>query len=265
MSGNTVNICRVWLIGGTSDSVEIAKVLVASQTYFVVTVATIAAQSLYPDECEIAVGSMDVDQMKFFCRQNEITLIVDASHPYADLVSLQAIATANTLNISYLRYERECYQNPCSKQIRSNMANIIELDSFERLLTSSYMQDQRVLLTVGCKILPHFQSWQGQATLFARVLPHISSLETALAAGFTSDRLITIRPPLSVALEKALWQQWNISLVITKASGIAGGEDIKHQVAADLNIPLIVITRPQVSYPRQTSSTAEVLTFCQGI
>ena len=50
-------------------------------------------------------------------------------------------------------------------------------------------------------------------------------------------------------METALWQQWRISLVVTKASGTAGGEDIKRQVAAKLGIPLIVIARPQIAYP----------------
>ncbi|MEO1693470.1 MAG: precorrin-6A/cobalt-precorrin-6A reductase, partial [Cyanobacteria bacterium J06631_6] len=106
---------------------------------------------------------------------------------------------------------------------------------------------------------------QERATLFARVLPKIASLEMATAAGFTSDRLIAVRPPISLAMETALWQQWRISLVVTKASGKAGGEDLKRQVAANLGIPLIVITRPQITYPQQTSDIKEVATFCQPL
>jgi precorrin-6A/cobalt-precorrin-6A reductase len=64
-------------------------------------------------------------------------------------------------------------------------------------------------------------------------------------------------------LEKALWQQWDISLVVTKASGAAGGEAIKRQVAAELGIPLIVIARPVVEYPQQTSDLEAALEFCQ--
>ncbi|MEO1006296.1 MAG: precorrin-6A/cobalt-precorrin-6A reductase, partial [Cyanobacteria bacterium J06638_38] len=59
--------------------------------------------------------------------------------------------------------------------------------------------------------------------------------------------------------------QWNISLVVTKASGTSGGEDIKHQVAANLGIPLIVVARPLVVYPRQTSAMSEVQAFCRSV
>jgi precorrin-6A/cobalt-precorrin-6A reductase len=247
---------KVWLIGGTSDSATIANILVESNIPSIITVTTATAQALYSAKAKIVVGCMNLTEMRCFCQHNQITVVVDASHPYATEVSHQAIAVTKQLNIAYLRYERTHYQ-PAIK------AGVIELDSWEHLLTGDYLTAQRVLLTVGCQVLPKFQSWQSRATLFARVLPQIKSLKTAIASGFTSDRLIAIRPPISLTTETALWQQWNISLVVTKASGKAGGEEIKRQVAASLGIPLIVITRPQISYPRQTSEITNVLAFCQ--
>jgi precorrin-6A/cobalt-precorrin-6A reductase len=119
-----------------------------------------------------------------------------------------------------------------------------------------------VLLTVGYRYLHLFSSWQERSTLFARILPSVTALGAALAAGFSSDRLIALRPPVSVDLEKALWQQWQISLVVTKASGTAGGEDVKRAVAAELGIGLIAIARPEVVYPQQTSELSRALEFC---
>lgn len=251
---------KVWLIGGTSESVAIAHLLTISNIKFVITVATRSALSLYSPDYQITVGCMNETQMQSFCQQQQVKAVVDASHPYAVEVSRQAIAITSKLNLPYLRYERNNYQP--SATARSDSC-VLKLDSFDTLLAGSYLQQQRVLLTVGCKVLPLFKSWQNQATLFARVLPKITSLQIALGAGFTSTRLITIRPPISVALEKALWQQWNISLVVTKASGKAGGEDLKRQVAKDLNIPLIIIARPLVIYPQQTSAIQQVLKFCR--
>ena len=249
---------KIWLIGGTSDSATIASVLAESNIPLVVTVATAAACNLYPDMLVIA-GCMDKTAMRDFCQQDRIIAVIDASHPYAVKVSRQAIAVTSQLNIPYLRYERAS----CSVSADKNDDGVIELNSFEHLLAEDYLSDRRVLLTVGCKALPLFQSWQDKATLFARVLPKIASLETAIASGFTSDRLVAIRPPISRETETALWQQWQISLVVTKASGKAGGEDIKRQVAANLDIPLIIITRPQVIYPQQTSDITAILNFCR--
>lgn len=198
--------------------------------------------------------------MAQFCQTWSIDAIIDASHPYAVEVSQGAIATAAHLQIPYLRYER-----PRISALNSplNSPRITILDSFSTLLTGTYLQGQRVLLTTGYKTLHLFQPWHDRATLFARILPAIDSLTGALAAGFGSDRLIALRPPVSPALETALWKQWQISLVVTKASGKAGGEDIKQQVAANLGIPLIVIDRPPVNYPQSTSDLGKVLEFCQ--
>jgi precorrin-6A/cobalt-precorrin-6A reductase len=104
---------------------------------------------------------------------------------------------------------------------------------------------------------------QGRATLYARVLPTVEAIATAQAAGWTSDRLFAMRPPIGLELEMALWQHWQIDLVVTKASGTAGGEDIKIQAAKQLNIPLIVIERPKIKYPLQTSRLEEIAPFCQ--
>lgn len=252
---------NIWLIGGTSESVIVAQAIALRQVPLIITVTSQSAPALYPVGSKILVGCMDQIQMQSFCQNKLIQAVVDASHPYAVEVSRQAIAVTTKLNLPYLRFERTNYQS--SDSIASN-SSIIQLDSLTTLLSGKYLQNQRVLLTVGCKSLPLFKAWQDRATLFARILPKIESLKIAQSSGFTSDRLIAIRPPNSIDFEMALWQKWQISLVVTKASGKAGGEDIKRHVAAELNIPLIIIARPQVVYPQQTSIIEDVLSFCNS-
>ena len=244
---------KIWLIGGTRDSADIALAIAKTQIPSIVTVTTISAQNLYSDNFPVRIGSLSLKQMAQFCLQENIVAIVDASHPFATEVSQNAIAAARLRDIPYLRYERaHCLL----------LAQNLTLDSFETLFNGDYLQEHRVLLTVGCKVLPQFKPWHDRATLFARVLPKVNSLQIALDSGFTSDRIITMRPPISKELETALWQQWQISLVVTKASGKAGGEDIKHQVADSLGIPLITIARPKIFYPEQTSCIKRVMAFC---
>ena len=269
---------RIWLIGGTSESARIAEAIAGEGLPCTVTVSTKAAQALYPGnpELKVRVGQISSAQISFFCAQEQIVAVVDASHPYAVAISQGAIAAATESPIPYLRYERphvgdrergvggegERGRSFCSLSSESTEA-VIELDSFDLLIVGNYLEGRRVLLTIGCKALPLFQPWQDRATLFARLLPDVNSLEVAATAGFTPDRLIALRPPISTQLEKALWHQWQISLVVTKASGQAGGEDVKRSVAAELGIPLIVIARPRIAYPQQTSDLSEVLAFCR--
>ena len=245
----------VWLIGGTRDSAILVKAISAVTSELVTSVTTPEARQLYDSTDSVIVGKMNPESMLQFCRRDRIDRIIDASHPFAVEVSQNAIATAKLLNIPYLRYERTQINTPSS-------ALNLELDSFDTLLKGDYLLNRRVLLTIGCQLLPLFEPWQGRSTLFARILPKIASIETAIDSGFKSDRIIALRPPIDKALEIALWQQWQISLVVTKASGKSGGEDIKTQVATQLGIPLITISRPQIVYPQQTFNIQKVIDFC---
>ncbi|MGB3695199.1 MAG: cobalt-precorrin-6A reductase [Spirulinaceae cyanobacterium] len=248
----------IWLIGGTSESAEVARSLVGKNIACLITVTTESARSLYPQlpYFEVVVGKLNQQEIKAFLRERSIKGIVDASHPYATEISQRAIAVASQQNLPYLRYERPSL---IENEGENRLAN------FATLLQGNYLTGQRVLLTVGYQALPLFQPWQNQATLFARILPSLESLQVALKAGFTNHRLIAIRPPLSRELEKALWQQWEISLVVTKASGKAGGEALKRSLSQELGIPLITIARPKVTYPQQTSYISEVSKFCQRL
>jgi precorrin-6A/cobalt-precorrin-6A reductase len=250
----------LWLIGGTRESGEIAVAMATLCLDCIVTVATEAARGLYPPEVRVLARRLQRTEMGTFLGEHEIAAVVDASHPFAVEVSQGAIAACTTYNIPYLRYERPL----SSRAVRDRSSPyVLELESLDALLAGTYLENQRVLLTVGCNSLPRFQPWQRRATLFARILPAVHSLKVALDAGFTPERTLALRPPLSFPLEAALWQHWQISLVVTKASGKAGGEEIKRSVAAQLGIPLIAIQRPAIAYPQQTSDLNAVITFCR--
>jgi precorrin-6A/cobalt-precorrin-6A reductase len=246
---------RVWLIGGTQESRILAQALATAAIPCLVTVTTPAAQRLYapsPD-LEIQVHILQPEHLPQFLVQHQIRAIVDASHPFALQVSQLAMQGAATYNLPYLRYERPAVPET---------SLVTTVDSLSALLEGPYLQDQRVLLTLGAKALPHFLPWQEWATLFARILPTPMALALATQGGFHSDQLIALRPPISAALEQALWQQWQITLVVTKASGQAGGEAVKIQVAQALKIPLIRIARPPIVYPQQTDRVEAVVAFC---
>jgi precorrin-6A/cobalt-precorrin-6A reductase len=259
-------ISQLWLIGGTQESAELAAQLVQLQIPCVVTVTTEAARSLYPRSSYLRlwVGKLTPTQIPHFLQTHSIGAILDASHPFAVEISKLAIASATQAQIPYLRYERQQYQGETEA-----LADTAPPDQscffpdFTSLLDSEILQAERVLLTIGYRPLPQFQDWHDRATLFARILPSPVALAAALTSGFTPDRLIAIRPPISASFEQALWQHWQISTVVTKASGTAGGETIKRQLAAELGIKLIIIERPAIAYPNQTSDKQVALSFCQ--
>lgn len=249
---------RIWLIGGTQESVHLAAAIADATLPCTISVTTESARSLYPTapSLRVRVGSLTPTQLEEFLQQQQIAAVLDASHPYAVEISQSAIAAARERQIPYLRYERPIVDTQLSAP------SVTQLDSFDTLLAGDYLHSSRVLLTVGYRPLQLFRPWHERSTLFARILPSTIALEAASIAGFTPDRLICLRPPISADLERALWCQWEISLVVTKASGTAGGEDIKRTVAAELGVTLIVINRPVIEYSQQTSDLSVALKFC---
>lgn len=248
----------LWLIGGTSESVMIAKFLSTLKQDFIVSVTTESACNLYQNinDIQVIVKKLSLTEIKQFILSRQISAIIDASHPFAVEVSKNAIASSQCLSIPYLRYERET--------VISQTGNILHYPDLPSLLTDkSIFKDKNVLLTIGAKYLHLFKEYHHQAQFYARILPYQSSLALAEEAGFKCDRIIAIRPPLSLELEKALWQLWNIDIVVTKAGGKAGGEDVKYQLAKTLNIPLVVINRPSLDYPLIATSLQEVKKFLQ--
>ncbi|MCT7984848.1 cobalt-precorrin-6A reductase [Laspinema sp. A4] len=256
----------IWLIGGTSESRELAQVLAVNHLPCTISVTTESARSLYPCTplLQVWVGQLEGDRLQDFIFSHKIIAILDASHPYATHISQLAIKAGEKYRLPYLRYERKPIthsHSPPEKAIENE--KILSLPSFETLIEGEYLAGERVLLTTGYRTLHLFQPWQERSLMYARVLPAVTSLEAALAAGFTPDRIIGIRPPISLELERALWQHWQITLVVSKASGTPGGEPIKRQLATELGVKLILIDRPLVAYPQQTDDLSTAVAFCR--
>jgi precorrin-6A/cobalt-precorrin-6A reductase len=249
----------LWLIGGTGEAVELAAGLVALGVPCVVTVTTEAARRAYGRHpgLEVWVGELAVSALQDFMVARGIGAVLDASHPFAVAISRGAIAAASALHIPYWRYERPSVPATADPLVQ-------RVAALEAVLSAEALAGQRVLLTLGYRWLHHFAPWQEQATLFARILPSPMALEAALAAKFTGDRIIALRPPVSAELECALWRQWGITRVITKASGAPGGEDVKTAIARQLGISLVVIDRPSVPYPQVCHSAAAALALVQA-
>ncbi|MFM1842925.1 MAG: hypothetical protein RLZZ490_1663 [Cyanobacteriota bacterium] len=247
---------RLWLIGGTGDSRRLTENLLTQGFSLVVTVTTAIARECYPihPQLTVRVGRLTTQDIPSFLEGHNIRAIVDVSHPFAVEISRLAAQYAQQQSLPYLRFERPPL--PITGQT-------IEVSDLATLLTANYLHQKRVLLTLGANWLPRFEPVQNQAILFARILPRLDSLQTAIAAGFTPDRLIALRPPISEGLEQALWQQWRIEVVVSKASGTAGGEARKQTLAQALGIQLIRIARPQPLQGEITYDHERVYQFCR--
>ena len=110
---------------------------------------------------------------------------------------------------------------------------------------------ERIFVTSGTKTLAAFADVMARKWVMARILPTVASLTQALEAGLPPAQILAMRGPFSQALERVLLQDYRIDLLVTKASGTAGGLDTKLAAAAECGIPAVVISRPEVIYPNR--------------
>jgi len=241
----------ICLIGGTTESRAIAQRLTRESIPWLATVVTPRARALYQDlPGQIRVGALTPPELTSFLQKADIRAIVDASHPFATEISRQAIATG----LPYLRFERpDLPVEPPAQQV----------PDLGTVLQPRYLDQRRVLLTLGVKSLAAFRPWQTRAQLWARILPTPEAQSRAIAAGFAPERLIPTRLPVSHTQERDLWRTLAVDTVITKASGQAGGVAIKQAVARELQTPLLIIARPSLNYPEQTADLNRVCSFCR--
>lgn len=233
-----------------------------------VTVATPLAAQLYTSlPGKVAAGRLTPTTVADFLSTHAIQGIIDASHPFATHISELAIQASLSRTIPYLRYER------LSQLLHPNT---LLLPNIEAVLQPIHLDRQRVLLTTGVKTLHLFADWHQRSHLWARILPTDLSKQQALAAGFPVDRLIQQRltslhnrTPQQHEIwkerERQLWRSLDISTVVTKDAGAAGGFDLKQELALELGIQLIAIARPRIDYPQSVTDIEAVHAFCQHI
>jgi precorrin-6A/cobalt-precorrin-6A reductase len=100
-------------------------------------------------------------------------------------------------------------------------------------------------------------------TLFARILPSPLSLEQALREGFTADRVLCLRPPFSTEFNRAIFHEYRVEVLVTKASGCEGGVVEKVTAARDLGMAVVMIRRPAETGLEAVSSVEAAVAQCR--
>jgi precorrin-6x reductase len=245
----------LWVFSGTSDGNQLANELAQQGYPVVVSVATQYGGEVAAQHCSgvsVWAGHQGVEAQKQALSQSQARAIVDATHPYASLISEQLMALSKNLNIPYLRFER-----PSSFVADTG----IECNSTEQAAEQAIKHGQRIFLTTGSKNLATFLRASGatEREWFVRVTPEPEFIQRAIDLGVPRSHICAMQGPFSQAFNEALWRDLKIDCVITKDSGDAGGYQAKVAATQALSIPLLVIKRPKLDYPFVTSTFDAVL------
>ncbi|MBQ5828047.1 MAG: precorrin-6A/cobalt-precorrin-6A reductase, partial [Bacteroidales bacterium] len=95
----------ILVFGGTTEGRMAAQTLDAAGTpFYYSTKGELQQVEMYNGER--LCGAMDTVQLVHFCKENEIRLIIDAAHPFAQGVHGTIYSASRELGIKVVRYER---------------------------------------------------------------------------------------------------------------------------------------------------------------
>jgi len=241
-----------WVFSGTSDGNALAKKL-AETTPVVVSAATQHGGALAEGPgLTVWAGRQGIEARRQALVASGARVLVDATHPYATLMSEQLVGLARELDIPYLRYERASDYQPADGVWRATP---------QLAAQTAIASGQRIFLSTGAKDLATYLQAPGalDKAWFVRLTAEPEGVERAVALGVPRDRICAMQGPFSAAFNEALWRDWQIDCVVTKDSGAAGGYGAKVAAARALGISLVVQGRPVIDYPRVADSVADVL------
>ena len=228
---------RVLLFGGTSEGSELARWLAARGCPVDLCVATEYGHALAPDSPGIQVhtGRLDRAGMQALMARTGAGCVVDATHPYAALVTENIRAAAQALGLPRLRLIRP------EGEVGEGVIWARDMDQAARLLEG---RPGNVLLTTGSKELTPFARPGLVERCFPRILPAVDGLERCLALGFPPAHIICMQGPFGRALNEALIGQFAIKTLVTKDGGARGGFGDKVEAARATGCALVVVDRP---------------------
>ena len=192
----------------------------------------------------IHTGRLDRSGMARMMREGHYLCVIDATHPYAQIVSREIEAACGETGLPYLRLMREetGAGNPDPGSDGGTCAYVRDVAEAGAFLAAD---SGHILVTTGSKELVRFAKALGDpARITARVLPAQESLRACAEAGLTGKQIIAMQGPFDTEMNCAQIRHAGASWIVTKETGAAGGYPEKIEAARKCGIRAVVIRKP---------------------
>ena len=230
---------QVIIFAGTTEGRTISEYLASCKVPVTACVATEYGETLLTENeyLKVHAGRMDQEEIAAFIREKGAELVIDATHPYAAVVSENVAAACEREQVDYVRL------------IRGSSAESVDqavlVGSVDEAVEYLKKTEGNILATTGSKELFKYTQIPGfEKRVFARVL---STGEVAAACeklGFVGKNLICMQGPFSEALNIAMLHQFDCKYLVTKETGKAGGFEEKLHAAKAAGATLVLVGRP---------------------
>lgn len=239
-AGQERSLLQILVFGGTSEGRELVEWLSARATCAVIVSALTEYGGLLVEglpRVEPITGALSAEAMKRLMHTRNVACVIDATHPYAVQVSAEIEASARACGIPRYRVLREGEPVGPWKGFDTALAAAEYAAAFPG----------NVLLTTGSKDLTTYVAAMPdyRERLYARILPVPSSIAVVDGLGIPASHTIAMQGPFSREMNEAMLREFDIGLLVTKASGVAGGFWEKVDAAQACGVELAVIHRPR--------------------
>jgi len=222
---------RVLILGGTTEAAALARLLAGDRRFDAT--LSLAGRTVAPRPQPIATrsgGFGGPEGLTSFLTGRQIEAVIDATHPYADQISSNAVSACRSAGVPLASLVRPAWQpqpGDLWQTVPSTEAAVEALGAARRT----------VFVTVGRQELPVFAA-APQHRYVARLI------ETPEPAALPPDlALVRQRGPFDLAAERGLLEDRQIDVIVSKNSG---GDATYAKIAAarSLGLPVIMIARP---------------------
>ena len=184
-------------------------------------------------------GAMDKETMTSFCQKHDIRLLVDAAHPFAEVLHRTVAEVSEQLGIPAIRFERIFTErDPDITWIDSYASLISHLTPRNCQLSTVNCQLSTLLATTGVQSIAQLKPLEEQGVkVYYRILNRESSIQLAHQQGATDEQLCFYEDAKEIPVRA--------DAILLKESGHSGGFTEKVEAARALGMKIYAIRRPE--------------------
>lgn len=215
---------RILLLGGVTEALAIARQLGPEHIY------SLAGIGRVPQDlgCQVRVGGYGgAEGLANYLREAGITLLIDATHPYAAQISHNAALAAQAVGIPCWALRRPAWEAQPGDDWR-------EVEDWAGLI-EALKPFRRPLFTLGREPLQHLDEIPPDQFWTLRALEACPGNERC--------EVIGARGPFNIDDERALFERRAIDVLVSKNSGSVATEP-KLEVARERGVPVLILKRP---------------------
>ena len=203
----------ILVFGGTTEGKKVAKLLQEKSMPFVYSTKT----NIPFIENEIASyrhGALNETELENYLINNSIKIIINASHPFAEILHSTIAKVAESLQIPVIRFGRKLL----SKTIHPLVSYVNTYEAALELLK----ENQTLLALTGVQSIKRLKQWWQKNTTYFRILNRPESLAIAHESNFPEKQLILGLPSANLEREIDLILTNRINIILTKETGNSG-------------------------------------------